>query len=217
MTENQIKNEIIIFHKKYKGIGNIKYKIRDTFEEMGENFKNKGLENAQAGYLPKDNIILIAAKNHKDKKDLETTLRHEIFGHVALYRITAAQKRKLFDSIQKLQTNKDIKPYWDQVKQKYPNLNIDQKSEEVFAYISEKIETGYKIVKDIEYNVKSLEDIKKISHDIQNQFLNGTSSQKIFVEKNDLQFKKDAYKKTTEFKKFKFKTISKQKDLTLER
>lgn len=184
MKIDEAKEIIIKFHKMFPGIKTVKYLVRNTLEDIGNNFVGIGLENAKGGYLDKDNIVMIAAKNHINKDDLVTTLKHEIFGHCALQGISKEEKNIFLSSINKLKYSQDVKPYFDKVNKHYTNYNRKEKSEEVFALISEEIPFGYKLCKRPKYNVETLKDIKNISHIFQNKYLKGTYKRNIDIQNN---------------------------------
>jgi len=191
LSKQEANNFIEEFKFKHPALHNTKIGTVMHKESFGENYAN--MDKFQGAYLPKDNIMVIVISEHKSLQDLETTLKHETYGHHALYRINHEQKRDLLHSIRELKHDINIKPYWEMVNREYPKMDLNQKAEEVFAAIVEKSQIGYKMVKEPNYHVKSIDDIKNISYNLQNKYLKKELEQQIKPKSNLKQFKKAEY------------------------
>ena len=183
------------FYKKHHAFKDISFVVRDDVTELYKNPSEELKNNMRGAFYPKDNILAVIAGKHNNTEELETTLKHELYGHYSLYRIEAAQKKDLLESIKSLQEDPKVKEIWDKVNKHYPDINIDKKAEEVYAFIVEKNDIGLKLTQRVDFKVSSLDDIKNISHHLQNQLHQGTSEQKIFPRDNEAQFSKELSKK----------------------
>lgn len=126
------------FYKKHSAFKDISFVVRDDVTELYKNPSEELKNNMKGAFYPKDNIVAVIAGKHNNTKDLETTLKHELYGHYSLYRIDAKQKIDLLESVKSLQKDPKVKEIWDQVHKHYPNISIDKKAEEVYAFIVEK-------------------------------------------------------------------------------
>ena len=190
ITREDVEKEIYKMYKVHSSMKELKYKVRYKAEDLAKNYTKDDVKGMRGAYLPKDKILLIAVENHKNLEDVRTTIKHELYGHVATYNMSRSEKEVLLDGIKALQKDPKVKEYWDIVTRHYPNHTKDMQAEEVFAYISQKSDVGLKMVNPLDYRVKSYDDIKNVSHHLQNDMLMGRAIQKFTPEKNDLQFRK---------------------------
>ena len=183
------------FYKKHHAFKDISFVVRDDVTELYKNPSEELKNNMHGAFYPKDNIVAVIAGKHNNTEELETTLKHELYGHYSLYRIEAEQKKDLLESVKSLQEDPKVKEIWDKVDKHYSDISIDKKAEEVYAFIVEKNDIGLKLTQEVDFKVSSLGDIKNISHHLQNQLHQGASEQKIFPRDNEAQFSKDLSKK----------------------
>ena len=189
ITRDDVEKEIYKMYKVHPSMKELDYKVRYRAEDLAKNYTQDDVQGMKGAFLPLDRKLLIAVENHKDLEDVRTTIKHELYGHVATYNMTKIQKKDLLNGIQTLQKDPKVKEYWDIVIKLHPSYTKDMQAEEVFAYISEKSDVGLKIVNDVNYRVRSYDDIKNVSHHLQNDMLTGRATQKITPERNDLQFR----------------------------
>ncbi|MBA1421596.1 MAG: DUF1738 domain-containing protein [Epsilonproteobacteria bacterium] len=193
ITREDVEKEIYKMYKVHPGMKDIDYKVRYRAEDLAKNYTKDDVKGMKGAFLPQDRKLLIAAENHADLEDVRTTIKHELYGHAATYNMEKEQKRDLLNGIQILQKDPKVKEYWDLVNKLHPDYTKDMQAEEVFAYMTEKSEVGLKIVNDVNYRVRSYDDIKNVSHHLQNDMLTGRATQKIRPERNDIQFRKEDY------------------------
>lgn len=191
ITKEDVEKEIYKMYKVHPNMKELTYKVRDKAEDLAANYTKDDVAGMKGAFLPKDRKLLIAAENHTDLEDVRTTIKHELYGHIATYNMTDIEKRDLLNGIQILQKDPNVKEYWELVNKLYPNHTKDMKAEEVFAYIAEKSKVGLKIVNDINYRVRSYNDIINVSSHLQNDMLTGRAIQKIQPKENDMQFRKE--------------------------
>jgi hypothetical protein len=190
LTQNEIENEIIKMYRKHPIMRDIQFKVRDRTDQLSRNYSKANLKGFKGTYQPRDRMILISGENHRDIKDLQETLKHEIYGHAATYMINRADKEKLINSIKSLENEPGVKEHWESVKKGYVGYTRDMQAEEVFAYIAEKSKDGYTLVSNVTYEVKSLEDIQKAANHIKNEMLSGRARFLFRPERNNEQFRK---------------------------
>jgi len=214
ITREDVEKEIYKMYKVHPSMKELEYKVRDKAEDLASNYTKEDVVGMKGAFLPKDRKVLIAAENHTTLEDVRTTIKHEIYGHAATYNMTRIQKKDLLNGIQTLQKDPKVKEYWDLVSKLHPNYTKDMQAEEVYAYIAEKSDVGLKIVNDVNYRVRSYDDIKNVSSHLQNDMITGRATQKIKPERNDMQFRKENYTEKTEEKSLieKVKSFCKQRD-----
>jgi hypothetical protein len=137
--------------------------------------------------------VIIASGAHRTKEELFTTLKHEVYGHLATYRMEEREKSQLLTSIQKMK-HTDLINEWAKVKEVYSDLPERKQAEEVFSSIAEKIDMGFTFIKEVKYTPTSLKEVQNIVHHIKNEFITNMAIQKIHPRQNDLQFSKSIYK-----------------------
>lgn len=194
--DKKAKKQISQFFYKHKSLNKtvviVRKNIEDIYgEKIRQNQNYNYLKTMQGAYLPKDDIVIILLNNHKNIKDIQTTLKHEIYGHHATYRLKKYQKKELLNSIIDLKNDKELKSYWDKVDKYYDGINETQKAEEVFCLIVQESQIGIKETRAIKsYKAQSLDEIKNIAYDIQNKYINKELKQEIIPKDNSAQFKK---------------------------
>ena len=139
LTVKQAEDCVTEFCRQYRSALSLKYKIRDTQEELyGPQDTNTPV--ISAGYHPHRGIVAIPAANLRDDQELRRTLRHEIIGHYGLNTFVPDEKRKLLEAILRSRDEASMRPIWKAVEQGYPNASSLLKAEEVFAFTAERLQ-----------------------------------------------------------------------------
>ncbi|RKZ80002.1 MAG: hypothetical protein DRQ35_03110, partial [Gammaproteobacteria bacterium] len=92
----------------------------------------------KGGFDPDTNTLHIVAENIDDVKDLEATVRHELFVHKGLGLFEVAEQEKLLAIIaREAPTSKTLAPLWEQVLKDYKDDTRVKQAEELLAAVAE--------------------------------------------------------------------------------
>lgn len=130
-------------------------------------------------------------QNIKVLKNWKLPLSMKLTDTIHCIELVKNKKTELLHSIRALKNDSGVKPYWEKVNNDdvYSKMDLNQKAEEVFSYIAEESKIGLKTVKPIDYNVTSINDIKNVTHNLQNSYLQRKMEQQIKPKDNHKQFR----------------------------
>lgn len=141
LSTYEVKAFILDLYKKHSlRHTRLSFKIRDTQLELyGSGGSVEKIGFTYGGVQPLFNVVSIVANHHKDTNELNRTLQHEIFGHVAINYLRQEQKLNLLTSIEKefKNPNSDYQDLINKVEKSYPDASSLHKAEEIFCYIAE--------------------------------------------------------------------------------
>jgi len=197
MDKKAVMDYVNRFHNAHKGLRTTRFFIYDTMKEAFPNASKEELEGItiKGGYYPASNVVKIIAGNINNLKDLGATLKHEVFGHLALNRLSEIDKMDLLTSIAEAPKDSFVGKYRDYLAMThYPNLKNDplMLSEEVFAHTAELSFKDIGIFESVPVpKVETKEEILDIVNALKNGIHHGVLEQKIFPKENHLQFSKE--------------------------
>lgn len=90
MNKDYVRAYLDKFKNSHKGLENLNVKVRSDYKDAFPQLTEKELSklNFKGGYYPASNTVLVIASEHKDINDLNKTIKHEVFGHHALNRLS---------------------------------------------------------------------------------------------------------------------------------
>ncbi len=184
------------FQKAHKGLEKVPFIVVDTQENAFPNASEEWhKENTVTGaYLPADNIVVVVANNNRDMEELNKTLRHEVFGHLALNRLNEFDKMDLLESIANAPKDSEVGIHRDMLlANEYSNLKNDplRLAEEVYAHTAERsFETiNHFISVPDPKQINSEKDLLGFIGSLKNGIHHGVLKQQIFPKENNAQFK----------------------------
>ncbi|MCK8583807.1 hypothetical protein LNQ51_02700 [Yersinia ruckeri] len=145
MTTTAVEEEITRFQREYNGNIPIKFRVKQTQEELygpaatiEKHGRIKGGYNAAtgtfgivAGNISGDTVV-------RQKADLRRTLRHEVVGHYGLNTFAPKDKADLLQKLIDAKEKPGIKELWKHADRVYQDKSEMYRAEEVFAKAAEK-------------------------------------------------------------------------------
>ena len=184
------------FKESHKGLEDTKFLTfptqEDAFPKASEEWHR---ENTVTGtYFPASNIVVVIANNNRDLEELNKTLRHEVFGHLALNRLKEFDKMVLLETIANAPKHSEIGIHRDMLlSNEYSNYKDEplRLAEEVVAHTAERsfstIERFISIP-DPKY-IETNKDLLNLIDALKNGIHHGVLEQQIFPKSNDAQFR----------------------------
>ena len=196
LSKDFIEEYMSKFRASHKGLKDLKIKV---FSSMEDAFplvpKKERDEKALAGaYYPASNIVLIIAENNKNIQQLHATIRHEIFGHLAINRLNEVDKYDLLQTIADASSDTWVGKYRDYLAMTSYKVLKDEPlmlAEEVVAHTAELSfnDIGrYESIPDPTM-VESKEDLLGVIDALKNGMHHGVLEQKVFPAGDLAQFK----------------------------
>ena len=196
MNKDYVRAYFDRFRNSHKGLKNLNVKVRSDYKDAFPHLSEDDISklNFKGGYYPASNTVLIITNEHKDIKDLNKTIKHEVFGHHALNRLSAHDKLDLLETIAAAPKDSDIGQIRENLQLNgYQHLKDKPllMAEEVFAHIAEdsyKTIDIYKSIPDPK-QIQTKDDILDIVDALKNGIHHGVLKQQIHPKNNDEQFK----------------------------
>jgi len=196
MNKDYIRAYFEKFKSSHIGLKNLNVKVRsdykDAFPQLSEDMISK--LKFKAGYYPESNTVLIIASEHKNIQDLNKTIKHQVFGHHALNRLSEVDKLDLLETITTAPKNSEIARIREGLKEKEYQHFKDKPlmlAEEVFSHIAEESYRAIDIYRSTPdpKQIQSKDDILDIVDALKNGVHHGVLDQQIFPKNNNEQFK----------------------------
>jgi len=184
------------FKDSHKGLENTDFLVfptqKEAFPKAPEEWHEDNI--VPGAYYPASNLVVIVSEHNTTIKDLNKTLRHEVFGHLAINRLDEADKYDLLETIVEASSDSWVGKYRDYLSMTtYQNLKDKpfMLAEEVFASTAELSFSEIEPYKSIPNPnlIQSKEDLLDLIDSLKNGIHYGVLEQKIFPETNDAQFK----------------------------
>jgi hypothetical protein len=196
LSKTYIEDYLEKFKSSHKGLEDTKFKVFSTMEEAFPHHDKSTLKEISfaGAYYPASNLVLVIAENNRNIKELNKTIRHEVFGHLALNRLSEVDKYDLLQTIANAPEDSYIGKYRAYLAMTSYSALKDQPlmlAEEVFAHVAEQSFRPIEHFKSIPdpTKVNSKEDLLNIIDAIKNGIHHGVLEQKIFPKSNHEQFK----------------------------
>ena len=196
LSKTYIEDYLEKFKASHKGLEGTKFKVFSTMEEAFPHIDKKTLKEISfaGAYYPASNVVLVIAENNHNIKELNKTIRHEVFGHLALNRLSEIDKYDLLQTIANAPQDTYIGKYRTYLEMtSYSGLK-DQPlmiAEEVFAHVAEESYRPIEHFKSIPDPtlVSSKEDLMDIINSLKNGIHHGVLEQQISPKHDHEQFK----------------------------
>lgn len=205
VTIEEMKEAVTLVYKECNGNLPLKFKIRNTIEEMYDakvTQKHPNL-NFEGAYLPRDGRVELICSNilytSGSKEEIGETgksraieeaikvVRHEVLGHYALNTCSSEQKENILQKIVTSNNEPSIARKWQEIEPYYPNRTPLMLAEEVFSFVAEN-----KPALDVNFNLSSepftIKHIEQIAARIAEGIRLGERTQQIFPANNHAQF-----------------------------
>jgi hypothetical protein len=208
MTVEEAKRLTLLFFKKHKGLGSLKIEIRDTVEELYDKKYAAINPTVLGSYNSDEHTIKIVASNNRTPKELFLTIKHELYGHLAINHLKPLQKLKTLNTIVKMKDTL-LKKEWAKIKEYYPDDKVPQgiQAEEVFSIIAEKLPTKNQHTVMPKLGINTKNDLIQLIRHLKDEIVTGRGTQKTFPKNAKEQFRKmndskklEYYKKLNEIK-----------------
>ena len=140
VTIDHAKALIIEFCAVYPVASEIKFRVRDTQEELyGKEFSKEAVGTVYGGFHPRQRQADFAAANFRDADEFKDTIRHEILGHFGINTFTSGEKRAVLNAILDARDTPGIADLWQHVDRNYSDASELVKAEEVYAFACEAV------------------------------------------------------------------------------
>ena len=210
LQKSYIEDYLEKFKASHKGLEDTNFRVSSTMGEAFPHIDPKTLKEISfaGAYYPASNIVLVIAENNHNIEELNKTIRHEVFGHLALNRLSEIDKYDLLQTIAKAPEDSFMGKYRTYLgTTSYVGLK-DQPlmlAEEVFAHVAEQ---SFKPIEHFESIpdptlINTREDLMNMINSLKNGIHHGVLEQKIFPKYDHDQFKVIEKEKTMDSKQTK--------------
>ena len=127
----------------FNGELGVDYRIRRYDTDVLDNITpgtTKALLEANSKVTENCACITLFTEVHKDKKDIQRSIQHELMGHLLLRTYASDQANNILDSILESRYDPSLAPAWGSVQARYPEESLRLQAEEVFAFTAETVD-----------------------------------------------------------------------------